>query len=63
MCFIFHDWDKWIEYEYHYSYLPRYSLVLSEEDFRKLHKFKELRQKRFCIRCGIRQDRIVRKDV
>lgn len=60
MCILFHDWNKWEQYERPIIEIPG---ILAPEKIRgeQIHCI-DVRQKRRCRRCGKAQDIPVRMD-
>lgn len=61
MCFVFHEWSKWEQYDHQYSfYLGR--IAPKEVQGKVLHNV-DLRQRRVCLKCGKMQDELVSEGV
>lgn len=57
MCW--HKWDKWKEYESHYTYTPG---ILSPGYIQgRTFNGVDYRQKRICLKCGKIQDKLIRE--
>ena len=54
MCFFFHKWDKWEQYEANMTIIPG---ILSPKNIQGIPiDIKSPRQKRYCIKCNKVQD-------
>lgn len=66
ICWFFHNWDKWVEYEWQGTVTiqgaldPISGIPYAAELVGKPQEVVEYRQKRHCRRCGFTQDRRVR---
>lgn len=57
MCFIFHKWSKWKQYNYHYVLVPGFLAPTAIQG--KQFGMTDLRQRRECLDCGKVQDVLV----
>lgn len=55
MCFLFHKWEKWKQYEEKGILLPGRLDLQGKE-----YKYVDLRQRRECKKCGKVQDRFIK---
>ena len=55
MCFPFHDWEKWKEYEQQYACIVGFYIDGKGKEVPRIR----LRQRRQCKKCGKVQDKIV----
>jgi hypothetical protein len=61
MCFIFHDWSKWEQYEEHGKAILERIAPKSVQG--KEVSYTEIRQKRYCKKCNKMQDELVNDSI